>query len=105
MAERSKQTISAISIIPLVLGSILMLAAGFGLLSKNAVFAGLVCFMVFAFIEGISRKKIGVKSDGNHTRTQNTNRRNYQRQGMPKGFQMLQIRIRGPLQVKDFSRW
>ncbi len=60
----SKQTISAISIIPLSFGSILMLAAGSGLISTKYPFvAGLVCFMVFAFIEGVSRKKISVKSD------------------------------------------
>lgn len=51
----SKQTISAISIIPLLLGSILLLSAGTGLISvKYPLVAGLVCFIVFAFIEGVS---------------------------------------------------
>jgi hypothetical protein len=57
MAEMSKQTLSAISIIPLLLGSILMLAAGSGLISTKYPFvAGLICFMVFGLIEVISRK-------------------------------------------------
>ena len=53
----SKHTISAISIIPLLLGSILMLAIGFGLTSsKYPVFTGVVCFIVSAFIEGKLKK-------------------------------------------------
>jgi hypothetical protein len=60
----SKQTMSAISIIPLSFGSILMLAAGTGLIStKYPLVAGLVCFVVFVFIEAVSRKKISLKSD------------------------------------------
>jgi hypothetical protein len=63
MTEMSKQTISAISIIPLFLGSILMFAAGSGFISTKYPFvAGLVCFMVFVFIEGVSRGIIGDKS-------------------------------------------
>ncbi|MCP4610347.1 MAG: hypothetical protein GY845_16675 [Planctomycetes bacterium] len=58
----SKQTISAISIIPLLLGSILMLATGFGFISSKYSFvAGLACFVVFAFTESISGKIIGIK--------------------------------------------
>ena len=54
----SKQTISAISIIALLLGSILMLAAGFDFVSAKYSFcAGLACFIIFALIEGISRAK------------------------------------------------
>ena len=53
----SEQAISAISIIPLVLGSILMLAAGFGFLSNHVIFAGVVCFIVSVFINRISKKK------------------------------------------------
>ena len=56
MAEMSEQAISAISIIPLVLGSILMLAAGFGFISNYVIFAGVVCFIVSAVIGGISKK-------------------------------------------------
>ncbi len=53
-----QSTIGVTSIILLLLGSIFMLAAGFGLISfKYAIFAGIVCFMVFVFIEVISRKK------------------------------------------------
>jgi hypothetical protein len=61
MAEMSKQTISFISIIPLLLGTILMLASGSSLISAkyHPFVAGLVCFMVFAFIEIISRKQLG----------------------------------------------
>jgi len=52
------QTISAISIILILLGSILMLAAGLGFTSSNnAIFAGVVCFIVSTFIEGIFKKK------------------------------------------------
>jgi hypothetical protein len=54
----SKQTISAISIISLLLGSILMLAAGSGYVSSKYPFlAGLICFIVFGFVEVVSRKK------------------------------------------------
>jgi hypothetical protein len=64
MTGMSKQTKDAISIIPLLLGSLLMLAAGFRFISsKHIFFAGLVCFIVFAFIEGISRKRINVKRE------------------------------------------
>jgi len=59
MAEMHEQAISAIPIILMLLGSILMLAAGLGFISSNnAIFAGVVCFIVSAFIEGILRKKI-----------------------------------------------
>jgi hypothetical protein len=58
MAEMHEQMISAIPIILMLLGSILMLAAGFGFISSNnAIFAGVVCFIVSAFIEGIFKKK------------------------------------------------
>jgi hypothetical protein len=51
MAEMSEQAI------PLVLGSILMLAAGFGFTSSNDVIpAGVVCFTVAVFIKGILKK-------------------------------------------------
>jgi len=54
----SKQTMSTISIIPLVLGSVLLFAAGSGLISeKYPLLVGLGCFLVFAFIEGLARKK------------------------------------------------
>jgi hypothetical protein len=68
MAEMSEQAISAVSTIPLVLGSILMLAAGFGFTSSNDVIpagftssndvipAGVVCFTVAVFIKGILKK-------------------------------------------------
>ena len=52
------QTISAIPIILVLLGSILMLAAGLGFISSNnAIVAGVVCFIVSAFIEKIFKKK------------------------------------------------
>ncbi len=52
----SKQTISAISIIPLSLGSILLFASGSGLVStKYPLYTGLACFLIFALMEGISR--------------------------------------------------
>jgi hypothetical protein len=42
----------------MLLGSILMLAAGLGFTSSNnAIFAGVACFIVSAFIEGIFKKK------------------------------------------------
>ena len=59
MAKMAKQSISAISIIPLFLGSILMLVAGSGLVStKYPFYAGLVCYVIFALIEIVSRLKI-----------------------------------------------
>lgn len=58
MAEMNGQTISAIPIILMLLGSILMLAAGFGFISSNnAIFAGVACFIVSVFIERIFKKK------------------------------------------------
>jgi hypothetical protein len=58
MAKMREQMISAIPIILLLLGSMLMLAAGLGFISSNnAIFAGVVCFIVCAFIEGIFKKK------------------------------------------------
>ncbi len=69
----SKQTMSAISIIPLSFGTILMLAVGTGLISaRYPLLAGLVCFMVFVFIEGLSRKKINVKSNQRFQSLENT---------------------------------
>ena len=60
----NRQTINAISIIPLSLGSVLMLATGFGLISSRyLIAAGLASFVVFVFIEVISGKIIGIKSD------------------------------------------
>ncbi|MCP4609466.1 MAG: hypothetical protein GY845_12200 [Planctomycetes bacterium] len=53
----SKQTKDAISIIPLLLGSILLLAVGFGfILSKNVLLVGILCIIVYALIEGIFKK-------------------------------------------------
>jgi uncharacterized membrane protein len=58
MAKMREQMISAIPIILLLLGSILMLAVGLGFISSNnAIFAGVACFIVCAFIEGIFKKK------------------------------------------------
>jgi len=58
MAEMHEQAISAIPIILMLLGSILMLAAGLGFISSNnAIFAGVTCFIASAFIEGIFKKK------------------------------------------------
>jgi membrane-bound ClpP family serine protease len=49
---------STISIIPLVIGSVLLFAAGSGLISeKYPLLVGLGCFLLFAFIEGLSFKK------------------------------------------------
>ena len=69
----SEQTKGAISIIPLLLGSILMLASGFRFISsKYFFFVGLVCFIVFAFIEVISSEKINVKSEQGWKSRKNT---------------------------------
>ncbi len=60
----SKQTIDAISLIPLLIGTILMLATGSGLiLAKYPFVAGIVCLIVYAFIEVKSRKIIVIKSN------------------------------------------
>jgi len=57
MAEMSQQTISFISIILLLLGSILMLVLGFGLISsKLAIVAGVVCFIASVSVEKIFMK-------------------------------------------------
>jgi len=53
----SQQTISFISIILLLLGSILMLVLGFGLISsKLAIVAGVVCFIASVSVEKIFMK-------------------------------------------------
>jgi uncharacterized membrane-anchored protein YitT (DUF2179 family) len=58
MAEINELRISAIPIILMLLGSILMLTAGLGFTSSNnAIFAGVACFIVSAFIERIFKKK------------------------------------------------
>jgi len=69
----SKQTISAISIIPLSFGTVLMLAVGTGLISAGyPLVAGLVCFIVFAVIEALSRRQNSVKSDQRFRSIENT---------------------------------
>jgi hypothetical protein len=51
----SRHTISAISVVPLLLGSSSLLAAGFGLISSRYLFAGgLVCLAIFGLIEILS---------------------------------------------------
>ena len=58
----SEQIIDAFSIVPLSLGSILMLASGSGFISSRyAIVAGLLCFTVSALVEGISKRKFGIK--------------------------------------------
>ena len=53
----SQQTISFISIILLLLGSILMLVLGFGYISsKLAIVAGVVCLIISVFIDVILKK-------------------------------------------------
>ena len=53
-----EQAISAIPIILMLLGSILILATGLGFISSNnAIFAGVACCIASAFIEGIFKKK------------------------------------------------
>ncbi|MBN1805831.1 MAG: hypothetical protein JW837_11315 [Sedimentisphaerales bacterium] len=54
----------AISIVPLSLGSILMLACGSGFISsKYGMLAGLLCFVVSALIEVIFKKKFDVTDE------------------------------------------
>ena len=73
MAEMNGQTTSAIQIILLLLGSILMLTAGLGFISsKYAIVAGVVCFIVSMFLEGIFKKIIGVKSEQRWKSRKNT---------------------------------
>ena len=56
----SKQTTDALSIVALMLGSMLMLAAGFGVTSSNNVLlAGVVCFIVSVSITRILKKTRG----------------------------------------------
>ena len=56
----SEQTTDALSIVALMLGSMLMLAAGFGVTSSNNVFlAGVVCFIVSVSITRILKKTRG----------------------------------------------
>jgi membrane protein YdbS with pleckstrin-like domain len=62
MAEMNGQMTNAIQIILLLLGSILMLITGFCFISsKYAIFAGVVCFIVSVFTEGIFRKIINIE--------------------------------------------
>ena len=57
MVEMGERKIDTISIIPLSLGSILMLASGAGLVtSRYFILAGLLCFVVFGLVEIISKK-------------------------------------------------
>jgi len=61
MSERKKD---AISIIPLSLGSMLMLASGSGFItSRYSILAGIFCFMVSGFVEIVFKNKCRVKSD------------------------------------------
>ncbi|MCP4611869.1 MAG: hypothetical protein GY845_24465 [Planctomycetes bacterium] len=53
----SEQTKDAISIVPLLLGSILLIAVGFGFISSNNVLlVGIFCFIVSALIGRIFKK-------------------------------------------------
>ena len=53
-----QQTTSFISIILLLLGSILLLTAGLGFISSKLVIAaGVVCFIIFVFIDVILKKQ------------------------------------------------
>lgn len=54
----NRYTLDAISIVPLLLGSLMMLVAGFELVpTKYLIEAGLACLVVFALIEIISLKR------------------------------------------------
>jgi hypothetical protein len=58
MGEMNGPTISTISIILLLLGSLLMLGTGFDLIpSKYAISTGLLCFIVSALTERIFKKR------------------------------------------------
>jgi hypothetical protein len=62
MAEMNGQMTNAIQIILLLLGSILMLVAGFGFIpSKYAIFAGVVCFIISVFTEERFAKIFGIE--------------------------------------------
>jgi hypothetical protein len=64
MIEMSEQLIDVISIIPLLFGSLLMLASGAGFISSRySLLAGLLCFLLYGLIEGIFKRKFGVKRD------------------------------------------
>ncbi len=57
VVEMSEPTINAISIVTWALGSILMLAAGFGFTSSNnVILAGVVCFIFSISIVRIFKK-------------------------------------------------
>lgn len=57
VAKMSEQAIDAVSAVPLLLGSVLMLAAGFGVTSSNLVIpAGVVCFAAAVLIKRIFKK-------------------------------------------------
>ena len=62
-----------------------MLVTGFGLIPLEYQNLGLLCYIVYLCIEIILRISVKkVTKDGNHTRLQNTNRRNHTEHGMPK---------------------
>ena len=57
VVEMSEPTINAISIVTMALGSILMLAVGFGFASSNnVILAGVVCFIFSISIVRIFKK-------------------------------------------------
>ena len=59
----SERIMDIISIVPLLLGSVLLLAYGTGFISsKYPVLAGLLCFVVSGLIELIFKKKFGMKN-------------------------------------------
>ena len=64
MTERNGQMATAIQIMLLLLGSILMLVTGFGFTSsKYAFFTGVACLMVSVFTEERFRKIIGIEGN------------------------------------------
>ena len=63
LVEMSELIIDIISIIPLLLGSVLMLASGTGFISSRyPVLIGLLSFMVSGFVGIIFKKKFMMKS-------------------------------------------
>jgi hypothetical protein len=73
MTERNGQMATAIQIMLLLLGSILMLVTGFGFTSsKYAFFTGVVCLMVSVFTEERFRKIIGIEGNQRWKSLKNT---------------------------------
>jgi hypothetical protein len=91
MADMSEKIFSAISIILLLLGTILMLATGIGLTSSNdAIHAGAVCLVASVFVERILKKTKSILRRMLATRSKRTGAFSGGSKPLPKGVDKKQ---------------